>query len=305
VTRVVLASVAGRWNPPLTWELPEGVVALVDDMGAFSELASFVSGVARPRKGAVRIDGVDPHRSPETRRRIGSLLEVEEPLEGATVGEALDAVLALRGSGRSAWDVLEEHRLGPWLLRQPGGLSAQDRRRLALAVALASDEPRVVVLVEPLSVTPSRSVLADALAERARRGAAVLCITANVRDATDLGGRVFGLRPGGSAPVEEPWASVGRAGGAIDLVVHAADPGALAAALSTEPAVASVVSTGVRSPTEVVVRGPDVELASLAVMRAAAASGVRISSLSQRVAEPAAARAAPLVGAAKVAEAAP
>lgn len=288
MTRVVLASVAGRALSPLTWELPDGVVTLVDGAGGFAaELAGFVAGVTRPRRGTVRIDSADPFRSPETRRLVASVLEVEAPLEGSSVGDAVAGVLRLRGSVRSAWDVLGEQGLAAWSLRRPDSLSSQERRRLALSLALAIDAPRVVVLVEPLLLSPSRGALAEALAARARRGAVVLCITASARGATDLGGRVFGLRPFASAPVEEPWAGVSRAGGAAELVVHADDPAKLALALAAEPVVATVASASAGAKAELVVQGADLALASLAVMRAAKASDVTVSSWFLRTFAPA------------------
>lgn len=127
-----------------------------------------VTGVARPDRGAVTVDGVDVARDPlAARRRMGVLpdalglyprLTAEENvayfgrlhgLRGAALGARLDALSELLD-------------LGPVRHRRVDGFSQGERMKVALARALVHD-PQNVLLDEPtngLDVMSTRAVRA-------------------------------------------------------------------------------------------------------------------------------------------------
>lgn len=280
----MLTGVAGRHVASLDFTIEPGVTALIPDASsAAAELVEMVAGVARPRRGTVRIDGADPFRRPDIRARVASLFALERPLEGRTVELAVARVIALRGGRRSARELLDGSGLRGWAERRPSGLSGDENRTLSLALALELERPLVVAAVEPFGAGLERGRVADWLAERGREGACVLCVTASPRDAADLGGRCVALESGGRIREISPLPPVSASGVALELVIRVDDPRKLAALLGAEPLVQSVVWDAERAPGELVVRGPDVEQVSLVVMRAAQTSGVVIISLFGRV----------------------
>ncbi|HEX7672407.1 MAG TPA: hypothetical protein VF395_22590, partial [Polyangiaceae bacterium] len=80
MTPLTLSGVTGRKLRRVDLSFVPGVVHAVvggpDEEGA--ELVAICAGIVRPKRGTVLLNGNQPFRSPETRRRIGALLEVEE-----------------------------------------------------------------------------------------------------------------------------------------------------------------------------------------------------------------------------------
>jgi hypothetical protein len=160
---------------------------------------------------------------------------------------------------------------------------------VAAALALSVDNPLLLALVEPLAAGLDRRRVSKKLSRAADAGAVVLCVVTSLRDAQDLGGRIFELSRGRKASLVDrsrPGPSAG-----LELVIRATPAGPLASALASDEAVFTVVYDEGRTPSEVVVRGPDLERASLAVLRAAASSGVLVSTLESRAIGSAAPRA--------------
>jgi len=282
VTALELRRVAGQKLGALDLVLSPGVTTVVagSDEGG-GELVAIAAGLSRPRKGWVRLAGGDPFRHPEQRRRSALLLDPEIPLEGRTLEQSISQALVLRGSRESAREVLASAGIGAWAERQPGSLSPTETRSVALALALSSDGPVLAALAEPFSAGLDRATIVSKLAGWSRAGTIVLCVTASRRDAADLGGRVLELaRVRKRSTITEVTGDYRE--GPLELVVRASPAQALAAALTPEDAVFTVVYDETRAPEEIIVRGPDVERSSLAVLRAARESGARIERLESR-----------------------
>jgi ABC-type molybdate transport system ATPase subunit len=143
----------------------------------------------RPKRGVVRLGAERLFVSPEARRTVGALLDVEDSLEGPTVEAAVSLSLALHGVSRSARDLLASLGLEPFLGRPPRSLSASEERKIALSVALGLSAPALLVLHEPLAAGLERKEIVARLIDRAAQGTVVLSVMASRRDAAELGAR--------------------------------------------------------------------------------------------------------------------
>jgi ABC-2 type transport system ATP-binding protein len=133
-----------------TLELPErAVVGLAGPNGAGkSTLLGLAVGLLRPTEGRIRVLGGDPWRDPSTLEHVGYVPQDAPLYRSLTVRETLE--LARRTNRR--WDGAFATEL---LTRvdssaRVGSLSAGDRARLALAIALAK-RPALVLLDEPFA----------------------------------------------------------------------------------------------------------------------------------------------------------
>lgn len=259
-------------------ELGAGIAAvLAEPLSGGSELVAVSAGWDRPQRGLVLVDGADPFRSPDVRRKVGSLLADERAPMAPTVGAAVARVLSTRGDSRTAEQVLESGGLGSFSARLPSSLSPREARSLALALALAHPEPALLALHEPLAAGLDPDLVLRALGEHARRGAVVLAVTSSRRDAELLAGRVRVLQRGRfigdlAAPGLQP---------ALPTVVGTSDPRALSAALAAEPAVTSVVWDEGGHAGQLTVHGTDRSEVSLAILRASRSSGAVIHSITE------------------------
>jgi ABC-type thiamine transport system ATPase subunit len=282
LSRLELWRVAGRDLLPLDLVLDPGVTTLVvtSDAGG-GELVAIASGAERPRRGTVRLHGKDPYCTPDQRRRIALLRDTEEALSGQTLEAAVSTILSIRGSVQSARAVLGENGLSAWATRCPATLSPAEHRCVAACLALAVENPLLCALVEPLAAGLDRRRVLKKLTRAAEAGAIVLCVVASMRDAADVGGRVLELTRERKKSSLQDRGAVGATSG-LELVVRASPAAPLASALGTDESVFTVVYDQSRAPDEIVVRGPDLERSSLAVLRAAAASGVCVTTLEHR-----------------------
>jgi ABC-type multidrug transport system ATPase subunit len=247
-------------------------------------LVELASGMIRPRLGRVLVAGADPRRSPELRRRIASLQEREEPLPGRRVRDKLRAALALHGVRAEAEAALAKLGLERWAERRATELGPRERRSLALAIALAIPEPLLVALHEPLAITASvdRALVRRQLSELAAAGSVVICTTASVRDALELGGRTLVLNRGrivreltnGTLDELVP-------GSPAELVVRTGAARELAAALASERNVVAVQFDARFAPGQLRVRGADLDLLALDVARVARAHGIHLQAVAQ------------------------
>jgi cobalt/nickel transport system ATP-binding protein len=166
-------------------------------------------GLAEPEAGEVRVFGEDPARAWERLRpRVGVVMQhVDDQLLGLT---ALDDVeLGLRAYEPDRAKRRERargalRRLGAEALadRVPHGLSGGEKRRVAVAGALAHG-PDLLVLDEvfgALDLGARDEVLGVLLEEHRARGAALLVVTHDVAWCPDFADRVVVLLPG-----REPW----------------------------------------------------------------------------------------------------
>lgn len=257
------------------------VVALTAD-GA-DEVVRLASGISEPSYGSVLVDGANPHRRPDVRRKIGSLFAVEAVSEARNVEAAVAVALLMHRSSKSPISVLESFELGGLAMRSPATLSAGEARAVALALAVSAHDG-ILVLHEPLATPAGRARVADALADAASHGASVLAVTASLRDASDLGGRCFPLRFG-RVGGETPLASLGATGESVlEMVVRTDDPRRLASALSVDPAFSGVRWEDRAGSGEVVVSGREADRVALGVLRGSHGSGAKILAMWQRTA---------------------
>jgi ABC-type multidrug transport system ATPase subunit len=271
--------------PPLvgvSFELGPGTHVLLGtpEDGTHAAIA-VAAGAVAPRAGRVSLGGADPRRSPAARRRIGSLLELEELPPAARVVDAVRAALALHGSAGDPAAALASVGLEAWAARATRKLSPRERRSVALAIALGVDGPLLLALSEPLADVPGidRRAARDAIATRSRQ-AVVLCATASVRDALELGGttlvlhrgRIVRTLAGATSPDLAPRQTA-------ELVLSTDDARALAGALAEVPSVSSACWNDREAPGQLTVRGDDLERLALGVVRAARDAGIRIHAL--------------------------
>lgn len=306
----------GVWSPPLknfSARLGAGLhVVLGADADGTASLIELCAGVRVPRRGVVSFEGERPFASPRLRRRIASLLPVEElsgrassfcpelvpgfaatparqghaetgprgTLNGApgcraSAGEWLRAVAALRGF--SPGPALELAALDLALERSVESLSSAERRQLALALALGAPEPPLVALHEPLAASSalSRERVLGRLAELAC-SAVLLVTTGSVADARQLGGDLYVLERGVLARRHShAWPSALTPGLAARLWLQADSPRELVAELARQPD----VSEARYVDDHIELRGSDLERLALAVSQAAVKTGVHVRSL--------------------------
>lgn len=267
------------WSPPLksfSARLAVGLhVVLGADTDGTASLIELCAGVRAPRRGAVALDGEHPSSSPRLRRRIASLLPIEDLSGSGDVQAWLEAVAQLRGA--PAQRRLELSPVEITLTRPLAGLSSAERRRLALAVALNEPEAPLVALHEPLAAAGplSREAVLARLAERAAR-AVVLVTTASVEDARQLGGTVYVLERGVLVRQHgHPWPSALTPGLGARLWIDTDSPRELVAALASSPDVREARYVSER----IELQGDDLERLALAVSQAAVTAGVHVRRL--------------------------
>ena len=151
-------SVVSRALPRVDLTCGPGLHTVVaSEIAAASELVAIASGLARPRRGTLRVGGKDPYRSPETRRAIATLLYDEQAVQGRSVEESLGRALALHQSPLKAADVLSPFGLSVLAARPPGSLCRAELRAVALALALSLEPVSLLVLHEPLATSLDRA----------------------------------------------------------------------------------------------------------------------------------------------------
>ncbi len=121
-------------------ELRSGeIVALLGPNGAGKSTAvAIMLGLRRPDAGRVELFGRDP-RDPAARRSVGAVLQDVGFPPGLRVRETVDLVRSHYAHAVSTKDVLERLGLASAADRHAGGLSGGQRRRLAVALALAGN----------------------------------------------------------------------------------------------------------------------------------------------------------------------
>lgn len=133
-----------------TLSIPEqAIVGLAGPNGAGkSTLLALAVALLAPTEGEIRVLGHDPWREPETLEKIGFVAQDSPLYRSFTVGETLD--YARRMNAR--WDPTIADRPLAHLPqgRRVSALSAGERARLALAVALGK-RPRLLLLDEPFA----------------------------------------------------------------------------------------------------------------------------------------------------------
>lgn len=159
-----------------------------------SSLVNILSGITRPTTGTITLGDTDVTRqgpAARSRRGLARTFQTSALFEGLTVGEnvrlaiqgasggRLSVVRSAIGSvGRPAIDaILERVRMAGAADLLTGALAHGDRRKLELAVALAS-EPSVLLLDEPMAGVSAEDVdgLTSIIGEVRDAGVAVLMV---------------------------------------------------------------------------------------------------------------------------------
>jgi ABC-2 type transport system ATP-binding protein len=202
------------------------VLALLGPNGAGKSTAlALLLGLRRPDAGRVTLLGADPTRT-RARRAVGAALQESAYPATLRVRELIELVAAHYGSPLAASALAERFGLGDLTTRQVGGLSAGERRRVAVALAFAGN-PRLIVLDEPtagLDLDTRRAVW-DAVRGHAAGGGTILLTTHHLEEAEALATRVV-LIDSGRVVADGTVASIkGTAG--LTCVSFRAAPGTI------------------------------------------------------------------------------
>lgn len=178
--------------------LAEGeVLALLGPNGAGKSTAlAVLLGLRAPDAGAARVLGGDP-RSARSRRALGVAPQETAFPPTLRVAELVDLVRAHFDRPVPGRLLAARFGLAPLARRQLGGLSAGERRRVAVALAFAG-APRLVVLDEPTTGLdgPGRRSVWEAIRAHASEGGTILLTTHQLDEAEALAGRVVLLDAG-------------------------------------------------------------------------------------------------------------
>lgn len=173
------------------------IYALLGGNGAGkSTTLSVLLGFARPDRGTVLVDGIDPGARPdEARRRIAYLPENVALYEHLTAVENADYLLALSGAPTSRPAIISAFEAAglqgrAWDQRL-GGFSKGMRQKVAIAVALLREVP-VLLLDEPTSgLDPRATADFNRLLLTVRdRGTAILMVTHDLMSAVDVADKI-------------------------------------------------------------------------------------------------------------------
>lgn len=179
-----------------------------------SSLVNILSGVRRPTRGRIVLDGRDVSRLGATaraRRGLARSFQTSALFDGLSAGENVRlAIQASRPGGLSlvrpaaraaapgqVEALLERVRMPGRVAVPAGGLSHGDRRKLELAMALAS-EPTVLLLDEPMAGVSAEDVdgLTTIIGEVRDAGVAVLMVEHHMHVVLGLADRVAVLHHG-------------------------------------------------------------------------------------------------------------
>lgn len=163
------------------------VVALLGANGAGKTTAlSLLLGLRRPDAGTATLFGSDPRR-PAARARLGATPQESGFPPTLRVGEIVELVAAHYRRPADLRALLRRFLLNEVATRQAGGLSGGERRRLALALALAGS-PELLVLDEPTTGldVESRHAIWTALREFVADGGTILLTTHYLEEAQAL-----------------------------------------------------------------------------------------------------------------------
>lgn len=187
----------------ISLELRPGVHAIVVRSEAQGDaFVRGVSGMQAPLRGRVILGSEEPGKTPELRRRIGSLLRSEPELpEALSVRHYLARIFALRlpvgGGEEPAPDPSTLPYVRELLDRPSLSLNNRERRQIALSLALSTARPLLLVLNDPLRDldTDISSTLLEALSTFADKGTIVACVVPTERAARQLSERIHHLEP--------------------------------------------------------------------------------------------------------------
>lgn len=182
-------------------QLPTGsITALIGPNGAGkSTLIRAAIGFERPTEGRLEIVGIDPWRHrPAAVAQIGYVPQSVSLYRGLSVSDHVRLAGALRRSFDTELAAARLEELGLALDRRVGELSGGEQAQVALALAIATRAP-LLLLDEPIaSLDPlaRREFLAVLLDGARRDGSTVLLATHIVADVAGLADRIVVLGAG-------------------------------------------------------------------------------------------------------------
>jgi ABC-2 type transport system ATP-binding protein len=198
------------------------VLALLGPNGAGKSTAvAIMLGLRRPDQGRASLNGSDPRKA-SSRRAVGAVLQDVSFPPTLRVRELVDLVRAHFPAPSSVEETLARLDLNSLADRQAAGLSGGQRRRLAVALALAGN-PEVLFLDEPtagMDAAGRRALLRD-VAAFAADGGAVLLTTQQLAEAEEIASRVA-LLTRGRVALEGTVAEVRARGGMTRVTLRAA-----------------------------------------------------------------------------------
>lgn len=183
-----------------------------------------LEGLRKADSGRMRVMGVDPAKEP---RRLLNLLGVQLQAESLpsyfTVSETMRLFCAYHGIAPDL-AVLERLGLGEKLTTQYHALSTGQKRRLALALAVAH-HPRVLLLDEPTAGldVATRITLHELMKEMRRAGTTILLSTHDMAEAETLADRVAILLHGEIAAIGTPRELTAAGNGFTKITVRTAE----------------------------------------------------------------------------------
>ncbi len=195
----------------LDLELGAGVYHILgtpkDGSVAFWEV---VTGRIKPNAGTVRLNGRDPARRAELRRRIAALGPQVELPPARTVTAVIGLVARAwtggpntgagnrKGIREQAAAVLESFGLTALGQRNPAALSPGEWRSVELAIALSVPQPLLVALYEPFVDTAlvNRVVVKRRIRELAASGSCVIVCSSTSHEVDSTADGVYLLRRG-------------------------------------------------------------------------------------------------------------
>jgi ABC-2 type transport system ATP-binding protein len=183
----------------LSLEVGRGqIFGLLGSNGAGKTTAlKVLTGLLRPDRGNVHIDGVDVLRNPvEAKRRIGFLPEAPALYDQLSAREFLEMIGTLRGLPQARLDrriaeLLDMMELSDFSDQNIGTFSRGMRQKLAFSSAVLH-EPGILVLDEPLSGLDPRfgKLFKNWIREHSAKGGSVLMSTHVTSNAEEMCDRV-------------------------------------------------------------------------------------------------------------------
>ncbi len=221
-------------------ELRRGeILAVLGPNGAGKTTAvAIMLGLRRADEGRATLFGHDP-RLPRARRHVGAVLQEITFPPAVRVRETVELARAHFPNPPSTVATLARLGLESEANRDAAGLSGGQRRRLAVALALAGD-PDALFLDEPtagMDASARRSLLGD-IVDFAGKGGAVLLTTQQLAEAEEIASRVV-LVSRGRVLLEGTVNELRARGGLVRVTLHASS-------LPPLPGVASADSRGTR-----------------------------------------------------------
>ncbi|NUP50766.1 MAG: ABC transporter ATP-binding protein [Catenulispora sp.] len=186
-------------------------VAVIGPNGAGkTSLFNLISGLTRPSAGRIELDGHDVGAEPpykRARRGVGRTFQSSSVFPTMTVAEHV--ALASRIGRTRTDDVLDRVRLTHKEHTLAGGLSHGDKRKLELAMLLASGARRLILLDEPMAGVASGEVpdLVDVIRDLHKAdGRTILMVEHHMEVLLGLADRVAVMHHGALLAVGTPGA---------------------------------------------------------------------------------------------------